>query len=603
MIQIISKHPIPITQTDKKRYFNRRANGDDLFEELSTANLERECVEEHCTKEEINEYYEDTDKTEKFYALSTNFCTSGILVGPENTPKVAEEGEASIFKCLEYHNSDGTENEDMPVSRSKTCQNYWRSIECTCNPGFTGTYCEKDLNECEVAADDEKDGSQRWNSAFPACAASGGECSDSSDTWSCLAPNGFKWAPLVCGDNEVDVNGKTIREIQELCGADFDLKSLSADALVKTEHECAFSEDCAAANSKCEDNKCVCNDGYSGDANSSAGCVDIDECASDETNNCNTDVSICRNVSPTVLAPEGFICDCKDGYAYPGDTGDASFNQCVDIDECDNEGICPMGTYCSNEMGSFSCKCDDDELYFNKAHGTCCPAGQMSVVNDGCADDDRDCVQYICKEINECTDGTHTCGNAEGVVCHKEPGAAIGDYTCQCGFGYIQQQKKKTLLLDDFFNNGTFGDEVDSRSDASAIISSESENPTETLICVDENECLNESTCDYKPNSYCVNTIGWHKCLCNKGYKEVKSEAGDFPDSQCVLEACDEGFAHNDAGVCVDVDECALELDNCAGPGSQCSNTEGGYVCSCSFEGYRLDDFNTCVDINWVRLG
>jgi alpha-tubulin suppressor-like RCC1 family protein len=48
------------------------------------------------------------------------------------------------------------------------------------------------------------------------------------------------------------------------------------------------------------------------------------------------------------------------------------------------------------------------------------------------------------------------------------------------------------------------------------------------------------------------------------------------------------------AGSCVDVDECALELDNC-GEHAQCTNTTGGFSCECA-AGYIKNSAGTCLD-------
>lgn len=47
----------------------------------------------------------------------------------------------------------------------------------------------------------------------------------------------------------------------------------------------------------------------------------------------------------------------------------------------------------------------------------------------------------------------------------------------------------------------------------------------------------------------------------------------------------------------LDIDECLLSIDECT---DNCTNTEGGYECSCS-DGYMLDtDKTTCIGNHYV---
>lgn len=46
-----------------------------------------------------------------------------------------------------------------------------------------------------------------------------------------------------------------------------------------------------------------------------------------------------------------------DGYREQENIDNEDEKQCVDIDECDEQqGLCGVGTYCSNTIGSYECK-------------------------------------------------------------------------------------------------------------------------------------------------------------------------------------------------------------------------------------------------------
>ena len=150
-----------------------------------------------------------------------------------------------------------------------------------------------------------------------------------------------------------------------------------------------------------------------------------------------------------------------------------------------------------------------------------------------------------CADVNECTDGTHLC-SAEGAACTNLIGAvATRGYTCACtkaGYGG-----------DGFF-------------------------------CGDLDECtLTQSTVTTQPhnchfNGYCLNTDGNFTCKCSAGYR------GDGVTS------------------CVDIDECAEQIDKCdrtptpiegVPTRATCSNTDGGYTCNCNLAYFTGDGF-TC---------
>ncbi|XP_057553076.1 vitamin K-dependent protein S isoform X2 [Hippopotamus amphibius kiboko] len=94
----------------------RRANA--LLEETKQGNLERECIEELCSKEEAREVFENDPETEYFY------------------PKyLAIPDQCNPLPC----NEDGY----------MICKDGQATFTCICKSGWQGEKCEFDINECK----------------------------------------------------------------------------------------------------------------------------------------------------------------------------------------------------------------------------------------------------------------------------------------------------------------------------------------------------------------------------------------------------------------------------------------------------------------------
>ncbi|XP_037316771.2 coagulation factor IXa [Pungitius pungitius] len=88
-----------------------------LFEELLKGNLERECMEEACDREEAREIFEDDEQTRAFWAT--------------------------------YR--DGDQCESSPCLNKGSCKDHIGYFTCACLSGFTGQTCEISLaKRCDV---------------------------------------------------------------------------------------------------------------------------------------------------------------------------------------------------------------------------------------------------------------------------------------------------------------------------------------------------------------------------------------------------------------------------------------------------------------------
>ncbi|XP_060566863.1 nidogen-1-like [Ruditapes philippinarum] len=112
---------------------------------------------------------------------------------------------------------------------------------------------------------------------------------------------------------------------------------------------------------------CDCTgSGYTGDYCT----VDVDECASSSSNNCDENAQ-CTNTNGS------FTCACNTGY-----TGDGV--SCTDIDECDNTP-CDSNATCENTAGSFTCTCNTGYTG-NGLPGNCGNIDECVTLETACAE-------------------------------------------------------------------------------------------------------------------------------------------------------------------------------------------------------------------------
>merc|ERR1712178_71347 len=102
-----------------KRHYRTRRRNDGWFEETGDDVLSRECHEERCDREELNEIFPDDEaKQEVEWKKLTKPCT------------YSDKGRCS---------SEGTQ----------VCVASWNDFRCICKSGFEGDKCDDDVDECE----------------------------------------------------------------------------------------------------------------------------------------------------------------------------------------------------------------------------------------------------------------------------------------------------------------------------------------------------------------------------------------------------------------------------------------------------------------------
>ena len=235
------------------------------------------------------------------------------------------------------------------------------------------------------------------------------------------------------------------------------------DECAVSDHICAEVATCINGAAPGDPTSCECPSGYTGNGFSlisgGTACTDIDECASDDTNNCRNDLNkYCQNNDGSydcVCQPadiyetvdydgfimcerwnecfEGthtcddvahctdvdsddprFLCTCPAGYNGDGFALASGGTGCTDIDECvTNNDNCrnDLNQFCENNEGGFDCVCQPADIY--------------ETVNES--------GFIMCERWNECFEGTHTCHD---VAQCTDVDSDDPRFLCTCPSGY-----------------------------------------------------------------------------------------------------------------------------------------------------------------------
>ncbi|XP_078578168.1 uncharacterized protein LOC144863080 [Branchiostoma floridae x Branchiostoma japonicum] len=349
-----------------------------------------------------------------------------------------------------------------------TCTNTEGSFNCTCNDGYTGdgNTCT-DIDECQTS----NGGCDRI-------------CLNIEGSYQCACDSGFRLTDDMHSCEDIDecagpTHGctqyctNTVGGFECSCKAYYALASdgKSCEAAQSCSNDTACTQLCAVINVT---EVCDCISGYTL-AQDLQTCADIDECAANMNNSCDSVNGACTNT------PGSYNCSCQAGYQLESNGG----TLCEDIDECSvANGAC--GQVCENSPGTFSCACN---------HG-------YTLGADGKA----------CNDIDECalnTDGCeHLCTNTNG------------SFVCSCPEG---------LKLDNSGTNCVAADACLSLSCSPANIATCAvvsgaetcmcaagyELGSNATVCQDINEC--NTVCN-GTNIACTNMEGSHTCGCVAGF-------------------------------------------------------------------------------------
>ncbi len=320
---------------------------------------------------------------------------------------------------------------------------------------------------------------------------------------------------------------------------------------------------------------CSCPRGFTLEGN---GCVDTDECASADTNDCD-DNALCEN------RVGSYGCRCKSGFTLE-DGVCKSNNTCVGVENtCHPDAACSLdatgGTQCGcvegyqgdgracvdvNECEAGTAECAENAHCVNTRTGYDCACDTMYTGDGvlGC----RDRCQVALSDSSLCDPS----GNGRCVI---EPN---GEARCtSCAFGFLGDGRRCTSDAAcgalDCGDNSVCAGEPGARECACAP----GYEGDPAAGCTDVNECTN-GVADCDPNtSRCLNSPGSYLCECKDGFERV----GD---------------------ACVNIDECARDTDRCD-VNANCSDKTPGYSCECRPGFQSQPDGLSCADIDECKTG
>jgi len=311
----------------------------------------------------------------------------------------------------------------------------------------------------------------------------------------------------------------------------------------------------------------ACPSGYAGDGIGTLGCINIDECATDN-GGCWEDPSGGGGKVQCTDTPGAYTCGACADIAGPVQyRGDGSSCTAVSGCETDNGGCDPL-TECQ-DLGAGASLCGPCP-----AQGYVAGDGSSACVEiDGCkVPVENPCYPGVtCTDLPPPSDG-HTCGacpsgmEGDGTACAEIDSCDAADYPCavlpdyDITIGCTDLAAPKNGFLCDNCPIGFKGDGI---SPSHGGVGCEPTSPCASSPCFPGTTCTDEAA----------------------------------PRTGYVCGPCPDGFEGDARETCTDILECSAEPGPCWAEGdlsSECIETDGGYECGACPEGFRGDGYSGC---------
>ncbi|XP_053378314.1 neurogenic locus notch homolog protein 1-like [Mercenaria mercenaria] len=429
---------------------------------------------------------------------------------------------------------------------------------CICHEGFSGSTCNKDINECLAKP-----------------CQNGGYCKNLFGNFSCICGNGYSGnrcqnitgacIGIQCQNNGscLDIGGARF-----ICMCDEDFTGDYCETKITNRCEKVTCDNNGTCYDSFHDFMCNCTQFWSGKTCDN----DVNECVK----------SVCKNGGICQNTIGSFHCDCQ--YGWTG--SDCS----SDIDECASPSqFCKYGN-CSNLPGSYKCSC---RTGFSGPH---CLMKSLSCINVTCSGHGK-CRELIngydcncdagytgadCEtDVDECS---HNICGSHASSCSNEPGS----YNCTCISGWQGQNclddvdECSSTLKVPCSGNGICTN-IPGSYHCTCFPGFSGNDCSVFLNICEDLKCRNNGTCFVKHSE--------SKCTCSSGWTGIKCE-DDVNECETLIPCKNSGICQNTDGsyycrcfsgwtgkTCeTDVNECLSSVCKNAGI---CSNTPGSFNCAC----------------------
>nr|XP_019935160.1 PREDICTED: vitamin K-dependent protein S [Paralichthys olivaceus] len=225
LVTLVDAHRF-LSQTSASQFLRRHRRANSLFEESKKGNLERECIEELCNKEEAREIFENQPETDYFYPKYV------VCLGSHRVGIINQNSDSAIPSDLRTCVKE-ISNQCTPfpcyIEGSEGCVDGLATFTCVCKPGWKGLHCEDDIDECsdpefpagcnqkcynvpgsfQCMCEDGYVSNDKINCLdvneclmFPSICGKPAKCVNTPGMYDCQCPQGFKYdfATKTCND-------------------------------------------------------------------------------------------------------------------------------------------------------------------------------------------------------------------------------------------------------------------------------------------------------------------------------------------------------------------------------------------------------------------